>query len=125
MKKLLPIAGLLLICGFAAPQDDGRGNGDVAKRVEALETEVQALRTELKATRALLDETSRYLESQARAAKDLQGTFDAAEKAGYTAGINFRSRELLLAGWRSYTGTLQKGVPGRKPGGKDDAPAER
>ena len=123
MKKLLPIAGLLLICGFAAPQDDA-GNDNLAKRVEALETEVQALRTELKATRALQDETSRYLDAQARAAKDLQGSFDAAEKAGYTAGINFRSRELLLAGWRSYTATQLKGVPGRKAG-KDAETAKR
>ena len=41
------------------------------------------------------------------------------EGLGFTAGINFRSREVLLAGMRELLRGLQKNVPGQpKPAKK-------
>jgi hypothetical protein len=117
MKTLLPTGlalALLLGLGLAQPpsQDDG-GAGDDA-RLRALETEVTALKADLKANKLLLEETTRYLAGAKARSAALLKTFDEAQDAGFTAGINFRSREILLAGLRAYVSDEAAGLPGAK-----------
>lgn len=104
---VLPFASNLLSPAAAAarPQDAQEA------RVAALEIELAALRKQNDETRALLEETVGYLNEQASAAKSLLGTLDRSEEAGFTKGINFQSREILLAGFRAYWGAAEKGVP--------------
>ena len=47
--------------------------------------------------------------------------FSAAEEQGYTVGINYRSREVLLEGWRKYMAGAQQNLPSaaQKPKSKD------
>ncbi len=117
MKKTVPLTALLLSAGLAlAPVGAQRSAQDsgLDARVAALEV---ALASEQKAhaeTRALLDQTVAYLEEQSKSAQSMLGVLDAAEAAGFTAGINFHSRELLLAGWREAYATAQKDVPSAK-----------
>ena len=117
MNTTLPLTALLLSAALVlAPLDAQRSAQDsgLDTRVAALE---DALAREQKAhaeTRALLDETVAYLQDQAHSAQSMLGVLDQAEAAGFTAGINFHSREILLAGWREAYGTAQKEVPGSK-----------
>ena len=54
-----------------------------------------------------------YVEAQARAAAELDKAFADSEEKGFTYGINPESREVLLAGLRRFTATLQDNVPGK------------
>ncbi len=100
-----------------APQDD------LEKRVAELESLVGSLRRENEETTHQLEQTLTYLNAQADAARQLLGTLDRSEQLGFTKGINFESREVLLAGFRSYWGGAAKDLP--KPAAKkkqDGAP---
>lgn len=122
MKKTIPLTALLLTAGLTlaprgaqAPQDGG-----LEARVAALE---DALAKEQKAhaeTSALLDQTVTYLQDVSKQAQAMLGVIDAAEAAGFTAGINFHSRELLLAGWREFYAAAKDNAPTPK---KQPAPA--
>ena len=118
MKKLLPIACVIaLATSLLVAQDPAKedaGAPDLGKRVETLEKELAATRLELTETRALLDNTVGYLQAQAAGSKKLLETLDASEQAGFTAGINPHSREVLLGGFREWWGAKTVGVPVRK-----------
>jgi hypothetical protein len=118
--------------GKDAPKDDG------AKRMELLESDLvstrkrcEGLAGELSETKATLAKVVHYLDAQATSAASLQDALAASEAAGFTAGINPNSREILLAGWREMLGTQQRDVPAmpvtplveppKKPGAKSDA----
>ena len=119
MKKSFPIAALLLATGWVFT---GQAQGSIQEsglesRVSALEA---ALADEEKAhaeTRAILDQTVAYIQNQAKTAQKMMTVLDSAEAAGFTAGINFKSREMLLAGFRQTYGNAQKDVPGGKKQG--------
>lgn len=131
MKILLPIvlAGGLLAGarGAEAPpeatpldpaQDPAGGQQESAQAQPKLEARVAALEAALaqekarhQETRRLLEETLAYLGRQAQASEAMLATLTASEEAGFTAGINFQSREILLRGWRDFHGTLQTDVP--------------
>ena len=68
---------------------------------------------------ALAQARAEYIDAQSKAAKAMVDVLDAAEKAGFTFGINPESRELLLKGWREELDTLQQGVPTPLPVAKD------
>jgi hypothetical protein len=128
MKTLLPTGlalALLLGLGLAqAPSQDGGGAGDDA-RLRALETEVAALKDELKANKLLLEQTTRYLAGAKARSTALLKAFDQAQDAGFTAGINFHSREILLAGLRAYASDEAVGLPGeKKPQAEDGSGAK-
>lgn len=117
MKKTFPIALLCLAAGLALPSV----GAPALQEQEALDGRVAALEVALakeqKAhaeTRALLDQTIEYVRTQAQTAEKMMAVLDAAEAAGFTAGINFRSREILLGGFRDVWSTAQKDVPGGK-----------
>ncbi|MCP5024119.1 MAG: hypothetical protein GY930_20420 [bacterium] len=92
----------ILALGFLALGATSQGDSDsaLAQRVQALETSVQKLRG--------------TVETQRNAATALLKSLDAAEKAGFTAGINPKSREILLGAWRAQAKALGK------PSKKDD-----
>lgn len=110
------------LLSFAAPQRDLQERRTLEERVEKLEKALaatvdrtDALSAELAATTALLDQTVRYVQAQAHGAAALARTLDQSEQEGFTYGINPRSRELLLSGWRGSLRTARTGVPGLKP----------
>ncbi len=115
-----------------APKDDS------AKRMELLESDLvstrkrcEGLASELSETKVTLAKVVHYLDAQATSAAALQEALAASEAAGFTAGINPNSREILLAGWRATLNTQQRDVPAmpvtplveplKKPGAKSDA----
>lgn len=116
MKKFLPLglAALLSVLLLASAQRPARARmpqGDLEGRVAELE---EALAAEVKAgesTRKTLEEIRSYLESQALSAKKLSATLDQADDLGFTKGINFESRQVLLRGWHSALDAAQEGVP--------------
>ena len=119
MKKAFPIALLLVSTGWFLRGDAQEAGQDspLEARVVALE---KALADEEKAhteTRAILDQTVEYLQASSQSAGRMMGVLDSVEAAGFTAGINYKSREMLLAGLRDQYRTAQASVPQSKPSG--------
>lgn len=92
---------------------------DLAGRVEALEGElarsqaqISSLAGDLAEQRKLVDRTVDYLGRQAAQAEAMLGVLDDSEERGFTAGINPKSREVLLAGWRAVMAEAGRDVPG-------------
>jgi hypothetical protein len=114
MKMLLPTGiALALLLGLGLAQTPApAGAQDDGARIEALEAQVAALQADLAAQAKLVEETTRYLAGAKARSEALLQTFDAAEDAGFTAGINFHSREILLAGMRSYVRGEAQDLPG-------------
>jgi hypothetical protein len=119
MKKIVPLAAVcLLVLGGAVVSSANRVQDppqeDLNGRVLRLEADLAKAEAALAQQAELLAQTVEYLQGQSKAAKELLGALDEVEAAGFTAGINFRSRELLLASFRSYWGEELTGVPGVK-----------
>jgi hypothetical protein len=134
MKGFLPmiLGGVLVLTAFA--QHGGQGTGeepqghqvaqeaeapeqaveaspDLLKRIQALEAEVADLRAKQVEAKGQLEKTLTYLQRQAKSADAMLATLDASESEGFVAGINYHSREILLAGLRSYLDEVKKDVP--------------
>ena len=114
------LASALAFNASARPQDP------VQQRLDAMQKDILDSRArveqaveELKGARKTLDEAQKYIDAQSKAAKAMVEVLDAAEKAGFTFGINPESREILLKGWREELDTLQQGVPTALPAAKD------
>ena len=108
MKILLPSILCALLFGTSASFRAQDGSADA---LEAQIAELQAKNQELEAS---LEEVRTYLTAQAASAARVLEALQASEEAGFTKGINYESREILLSAWRDYHGTLQKSVPGAK-----------
>ena len=117
MKKSIPfvLAGVALLSGLFVPrvfaQDEDEARLSLERRVTALEGELAKEVQAHEDTRALLDATLVYLDKQNRAAEWLLGELDRSEELGFTAGINYESREVLLGGWRTYWSERLQGFP--------------
>ena len=92
---------------------------DLAGRVEALEGElgraqaqISSLAGDLAEQRKLVDRTVDYLGRQSAQAEAMLGVLDESEERGFTAGINPKSREVLLSGWRAVMAEAGRDVPG-------------
>ena len=114
---LLAGAAMLSLACQVQDQDD-----TLAGRVGALETEltaaraaIEALTAEVASSTALTEQTAAWARGQAAAASAMAATLDAAEGAGFTKGINYTSREILLGGWRRRLAAQGEGVPGAPP----------
>ncbi len=88
---------------------------DLEERVARIEKELAETREELARVAERAERAEAFAQSLARAAKRMASTLDASEKAGFTAGINFRSREILLAGWREWLSEIERGARAPKP----------
>ncbi len=95
---------------FSYAQDDA---ASLTQEVAALREDVAALRAELDEANALLDSTLAYLDRRSKSAAQMAGVLSASEEAGFTFGINPRSRQLLLEGWRKELSDRQKDLPGK------------
>ena len=103
MRKTILATALGLSAGLAVPQQDA----DLAAQLEAT-------RTELGAVQARLDQVESYLQAQAKSAEALTTALSASEEAGFTMGINGKSREILLEAWRAQATAATASVPGAK-----------
>ena len=125
MKKIVPFLCVgALVATLSFPQDpvtDDAGAPDLSKRVEALEKDLAKTQARLEETQALLQETVAWVHARAKGSKALLGQLDASEEAGFTAGINFQSRVIFLAGLRSWFGGQDQGLPGAPKPKKADA----
>lgn len=129
----LVITGALVAVSFATPGQPSGGEqaGDPqkdarAQEIEALRQKNDALALELADTQHALENVIQYLNAQSESAQAMEAVLDDAEKKGFTAGINYESREALLKGWREQCAVLQKDVPTLKVAKKEAAkPAAR
>lgn len=97
---------------YSSPQAPEAGDGAheasaMEARVEALEREVAALKT--------------FTEAQAAAGAELLDALARCEAEGFTAGINPKSREVLLAGLRAQASAMKAGADEKE----DDANSKR
>lgn len=103
---------------------------DATQKIDVLERDLISTRqkleevsAELVETKTLLAKTIGYLEAQSKSAATMKETLDQAETAGFTKGINFESREILLRGWREQLDALQQNVPTPLPPKSEAKPA--
>ena len=99
----------------AAPQSDGEKIAILEKDLRSTRERAEGLAKDLKETRDLLNGVVHYLQAQAVAAQNVGARLDESEAAGFTAGINPRSREILMAAWREQIAETQKILPGSAP----------
>lgn len=97
--------------GLGTPEDP---QDDLRALVDAQAKQISDLRIDLIETRDLVEMTLTYIDTQSKSAKSLEATLSSAEALGFTAGINPRSRETLLSGWRAYLADQQTAVPRQK-----------
>ena len=104
----------LVLCAASGPQQSQLTDElfEIRAELEAQAAELGALREQLASSAESMQSTLSYLSAQASASSALDQSMTAAEAAGFTAGINYRSRELLLAGLRAYTRAQRAGLPG-------------
>ena len=100
------LAALALVFGVAGPWTQDDDDAALRQEIKVLEGRVQALES--------------YAQAQAKAMGKLQGDMKASEEAGFTYGINPRSREILLAAFAELGASAQKSVPGQKPEPKEE-----
>ncbi len=124
---LLPtILALSFVClGLAQDPPEEGTEERLVERVEVLEGELATLKEEAAAQKALTEEALRYLAGAKQRSEALLKVFDESEKAGFTAGINFTSREILLAGLRAYVRDEAANLPASKKVEEKKAPASR
>jgi hypothetical protein len=126
------VAVVACAAGFGAAQTPQQPTA--TQRLEALEQEVTTLKADLERvskltsgaeqTKKLVESVVAWAEAQAAAAERLERALADAEQKGFTKGINWESREALLAGMNDLAGTLQKNVP-KLPAAEPAAPPRR
>ena len=116
-RTALPIlaacTGLLL-----APRS---GDSQVAEDLEATVTRQAA---ELVALQGRVEALEAFARSQASAEEAFAAAAEKARDAGFTAGINPRSRELLLDAWAAKAAATRSAAPGGGPEASEE-PAPR
>lgn len=132
MKTALCVSLLVLAVGAGFATSQTPGGPDLATKVDALEKDLVGTRQKLEDVTRELQETRTqcaqvlvYLDNQARQATTMKETLDQAEAAGFTKGINYESREILLRGWRVQLDALQQNVPALPAPKPADAPARK
>jgi hypothetical protein len=88
---------------LAQPQDGA---------TKALEAVIQRQQETLERVEARLGALESYARAQASAEEAFVTATRAAREAGFAAGINPRSRELLLEAWAARAAAAAKGLPG-------------
>lgn len=120
--RILVVGAALVACGLAFSQGPAgqtpAKQDPVERRLEVLEQDLvstreraETLALEVAELKTALSSTIKFVGEQAKAAQAMAETLDASEQAGFTAGINFESRHLLLRGWREQLAAAQKNLP--------------
>ena len=120
MKQTVPFValGLLLLTGLVVQRVDAQGPQDDAtldQRLAALEAAVAEQKQINKDLHVRLEETITYLDKMQKTGLALLADLDQVEQLGFTAGINYESRVLMLATFRGYWGAQQRGLPAASP----------
>src|SRR5262245_18738986 len=110
MKKLLPLASLILLTPLVAakwPQtpvlppkvdpSQAQADANTEARIAALEGALAAEKKQSEETRALLEQTLAYLDKQSKAAQTMLDSLAQSEKQGFAVGENWQSRQTMLA----------------------------
>ena len=107
---------LLVIVSFVGISASTFGQAEADSKLEEqvgqLSNEVAQLRDDLEHSQAQIDQVLAFIQTNQRAAAEMARALADSETAGFTYGINPKSRELLLAGWRKQLDAMQKNVPG-------------
>ncbi len=133
MKQTVPFValGLFLLTGFVFQRVDAHEQEDqstLEKRVAALEAVVAEQKQINQDLHVRLEETIVYLDKMRASGQALLADLVQVEELGFTAGINYQSRELILAGFRGYLSAQQSGLPTVVPPPaekKEDGPVVR
>lgn len=96
------LAAATLSFGLAAPQQTDPEIAALKTRIDELESTVESLQT--------------FVNAQADAGASLVDALARCEAEGFTAGINPRSREILLEGLRASGEAMQAGKQDEKEG---------
>ena len=133
-RNLLLSLLLLLFAGsslaLTRTQDE---NESLEERVQALEAQVASMRRasdgaglskKVADMSDLLDETVSHLYRQSEGAGHLRDALTESEEKGFTFGINPESREVMLAGLRSFIDAVQQELP-PMPEDEDEQPVAR
>lgn len=119
MKKIVPfvVAGLVLAAGLVAPRVNARPQDSktLEQRVAALEQSLGKQKQENQDLHARLEQTIAYLDKMTKSGQLLLSQLDQVEALGFTSGINYQSRELMLKAMREYWGAQQEGLPAAAP----------
>lgn len=99
---------------YSSPQAPEAGTGDGAREASAMEARFEALEREVSALKT-------FTEAQAAAGAELLDALARCEAEGFTAGINPKSREVLLAGLRAQASAMKAGADEKE----DDANSKR
>lgn len=102
-RLLLPTLTLGLATGYGIQQD---AKGDLGSQVGALQQRLEAVEG--------------YLAAQVEADRTMLEAIERSVAKGFTAGINFEARQILVDAWRARTGSAARKVPGQK----EPAPAK-
>ncbi len=102
-NTVVPILAFSFLALGAMPKADD--NATLSLRVQVLETQVQEMKG--------------FMEAQKKAASETLVSLKEAEQAGFTAGINPRSREILLSAWRAEANAAASTGKKGKSKGKD------
>lgn len=85
--------------------------GQLEKDLTLANARLIALSKDLESTRAALDQTLAYLAVQSKSAQAMVEVLAEAERQGFAVGENFRSRQILLEGWRAQLDAQSQGLP--------------
>lgn len=94
---------------FSSPQASEAGAGKGTDESAAMNARVETLEREVTALKA-------FTEAQAAAGAELLDALARCEAEGFTAGINPRSREVLLAGLRAQASAMKASADGKGDG---------
>jgi uncharacterized coiled-coil protein SlyX len=120
------VAGVAIL-SIGGQAQESQEKKDLEQRVEDLETQLAAvqgqlagLNKSLEAETIHIDSLLEFARAQSKSAGELAGTLTRSEQAGFTAGINYTSREILLKGWHQQLAAVQKSAPAaaKKPEAK-------
>ncbi|MFT7677792.1 MAG: outer membrane murein-binding lipoprotein Lpp [Planctomycetota bacterium] len=105
---LLPVSLAALVgLAFSTGTSQDPAGDNLAAQVQGLQDRVEQLES--------------YNAEQAEAAKAVALALDQAVAAGYTSGINFKAREILVAAWKA-SAKAQIGAESGKDKGEDEKP---
>lgn len=107
-------AGSALLASLLSfgPAPAAGGQQDPNKVLAALREQITELETQV-------EDCKRFMQQQAAAGKELTEALARSEAEGFTAGINPRSREVLLEGLRLQAKAMQAGEAKPKAKAKD------
>lgn len=94
---------------FSSPQSPGIGGQKDSLETAAMKARLETLEKEVASLKA-------FTEAQAAAGAELVDALARSEAEGFTAGINPKSREVLLAGLRAQAKAMQAGGDGEEDG---------